>query len=114
MPASGAERITRYADMFAAIGSEHRLRIIQLLLAAHPGGLVAGEIQSKLGVTAPNLSHHLEKLKNERLIDVAREGNFLRYRANTDALQELVAFLLAECYSRNRVIKPAKFIQLCR
>ena len=37
------EQITRYADMFAAMGTESRLHIMQLLLSAHPDGLVVGK-----------------------------------------------------------------------
>ena len=35
--------VTRYADMFAALGAEPRLRIVRLLLSAHPDGLVVGD-----------------------------------------------------------------------
>ncbi len=108
------EDITRYADMLAAIGTEHRLRITQLLLMAHPDGLVAGEIQAELGISASNLSHHLEKLRNEGVIAVKREGSFLRYTADTDALQELLAFLFSECCTRTKAVKPDKIIQLCK
>jgi ArsR family transcriptional regulator, arsenate/arsenite/antimonite-responsive transcriptional repressor len=102
------EQIARYADMFAAIGTESRLRIMQLLLSAHPDGMVAGEIQEELGISASNLSHHLDKLKNEELVRVAREGTYLRYSANTAALQDLLGFLYAECCTRNRVVKLEK------
>ena len=108
------EDITRYADMLAAIGTEHRLRITQLLLTAHPDGMVAGEIQAELGISASNLSHHLEKLKNEGVVKVQREGSFLRYTADSDALQELLAFLFSECCTRTKAVKPDKIIQLCR
>jgi ArsR family transcriptional regulator, arsenate/arsenite/antimonite-responsive transcriptional repressor len=107
------ENIARFADMLTAIGSESRLRITQLLLKAHPEGLVAGEIQAELGVSASNLSHHLEKLKNEGVIEVQREGSFLRYTANTEALQELLAFLFSECCTRSKAIQPEKIIQIC-
>jgi ArsR family transcriptional regulator, arsenate/arsenite/antimonite-responsive transcriptional repressor len=108
------EEITRFADMLAAIGAEPRLRITQLLLTAHPDGMVAGEIQQELGISASNLSHHLDKLKNEGVIGVKREGSFLRYTANADALQDLLAFLFSECCTRNKAVKPDKIIQLCR
>src|SRR5882672_7162723 len=108
------EDIPRYADMFAAMGTESRLRIIQLLLSAHPDGMVVGEIQAELGISASTLSHHLDKLKNEDLIRVSREGTFLRYSANTEGLQELLGFLYAECCTRNRAIKPETIIHLCR
>src|ERR1035437_9252533 len=90
------EDVARYADMFAAMGTESRLRIMQLLLSAHPEGLVVGEIQAELEISASTLSHHLDKLKNEDLIEVSREGTFLRYRASTAALQDLLGFLRSE------------------
>jgi ArsR family transcriptional regulator, arsenate/arsenite/antimonite-responsive transcriptional repressor len=106
--------IARYADMFAAMGTESRLRIIQLLLTAHPDGLVAGEIQAELGISSSNLSHHLDKLKNEGLVQVAREGTFLRYTAHTAGLRELLNFLYAECCTRNKAIAPSKVNQICK
>jgi ArsR family transcriptional regulator len=102
----GDDRITRYADMFTAMGTEARLRIMRLLLSAHPEGMVVGDIQIELGIPNSTLSHHLEKLRNEDLVQVRRNGTFLWYTANTDALQEILGFLYAECCTKNRVIKP--------
>jgi ArsR family transcriptional regulator, arsenate/arsenite/antimonite-responsive transcriptional repressor len=112
--APGSDRTANYADMFAALGAEPRLRILRVLLAAHPEGMVVGEIQNEVEIAPSTLSHHLEKLKNEDLITVRRESTFLRYTANTTALQELLAFLYAECCTRNKAIKPAKITQLCK
>jgi len=100
------EKITEYADMFAALGTETRLQIVQLLLAAHPGGRVVGEIQAELDLSGPNLSHHLDKLKGETLVRVEREGTFLRYRANVESLQGLLGFLYAECCTRSGAVNP--------
>ena len=108
------DRTASYADMFAALGAEPRLRILRALLAAHPEGMVVGEIQNDLGIAASTLSHHLEKLKNEDLIAVRRESTFLRYTANTAVLEELLGFLYAECCTRNKAIKPTKITQICR
>ena|SRR5579871_1788341 len=112
--AADTDRTASYADMFAALGAEPRLRILRLLLAAHPDGMVVGEIQNELGIAASTLSHHLEKLKNEDLIEVRRESTFLRYSANTMVLEELLGFLYAECCTRNKAIKPAKITQICK
>jgi DNA-binding transcriptional ArsR family regulator len=109
-----SDRTATYADMFAALGAEPRLRILRVLLAAHPDGMVVGDIQGELGIAASTLSHHLEKLKNEDLITVRRESTFLRYTANTAALEELLGFLYAECCTRNKAIKPAKITQFCK
>jgi ArsR family transcriptional regulator len=98
------QSLARFADMFSAMGTEPRLRIIRLLLAAHPQGMVVGELQSELGIPNSTLSHHLEKLKAEQLVSVSREGTFQRYCANTEALQELLEFLFAECCTRNRAV----------
>ena len=106
------EQIIRYADMFAAMGAEARLRIMQLLLASHPEGMVVGEIQAELGLSASNLSHHLDKLKNEDLVQVQREGTYLRYRANADALQQLLAFLYSECYTRSKAVSGKKIVNI--
>jgi DNA-binding transcriptional ArsR family regulator len=103
----------RYADMLSAMGTEPRLRIVRLLLTAHPGGMVVGEIGSELDIPSSTLSHHLEKLKNEDLVRVRREGTFLWYSANTEALQELLGFLYAECCTRNKAIEPQK-IMCCK
>lgn len=112
--ATQAGRIARYADMFAALGAEPRLRIVRLLLSAHPEGLVVGEIQAELDIAPSTLSHHLDKLKNEDLVAVTRESTFLRYRANVEALRELLTFLYAECCTRNQAIEPEKIVEIRR
>lgn len=109
-----SEQVAKFADMFTAMGTEPRLRIMQLLLSAHPDGLVVGEIQSELGIPNSTLSHHLDKLKNEDLVKVRRESTFLWYTANAEALQELLGFLYAECCTRNNAIEPKAIITLCR
>lgn len=102
----------RYADMFAALGAEPRLRIVRLLLAAHPEGMVVGELQAELEIAASTLSHHLDKLKNEGLVTVTRESNFLRYRANTESLRELLTFLYAECCTRNQAVEAEQVVRI--
>jgi DNA-binding transcriptional ArsR family regulator len=109
-----SEELIHYADMLAAMGTESRLRITQLLLQAHPGGMVVGEIQSELGITPSNLSHHLEKLKHEGIINVKREGSYLRYTANTQAIQELLRFLFAECCTRSSAIPSETIFEVCQ
>jgi len=108
------ENVAKYADMLSAMGTEPRLRIMQLLLSMHPDGLVVGDIQSELDIPNSTLSHHLDKLKNEELVSVRRESTFLRYTANTEALQELLQFLYTECCTRNKAVKPQAIIQICK
>src|SRR5260370_34930465 len=94
---TNSERVARYADMFSAMGTEPRLRIMQLLLSAHPEGLVVGELQGGLEIPASTLSHHLDKLKNEGLVNVQRERTFLRDTANTEELHELLQVHYSDC-----------------
>ena len=108
------EKVARYAEMFSAMGNEPRLRIMQLLLTAHPEGLVVNEIQAELEIPNSTLSHHLDKLRTEGLVEVRRESTFLRYTANTSALQELLQFLYAECCTRNKAVKPEQIVQICK
>jgi ArsR family transcriptional regulator len=108
------EQVAKYADRFSAIGTEPRLRIMQLLLSAHPEGLVVTEIQEELEIPNSTLSHHLDKLKNEDLVNVRRESTFLRYSANTEVLQELLQFLYAECCTRNQALKPRDIVRICK
>jgi DNA-binding transcriptional ArsR family regulator len=108
------EAITRFANMFDAMGSGPRLRIMRVLLSAHPEGMVVGEIAEELGIPPSTLSHHLEKLKNEDLVQVRREGTYLWYSANTEILQQLLGFLYAECCTRNKAIEPQAIVRLAK
>jgi len=101
----------RYASMFSAIGAGARLRIMRLLLSAHPQGMVVGEIAGELGTSGSTLSHHLEKLKARDLVKVQREGTYLWYSANTQTLQALLGFLYAECCTRNKAVEPKKIVR---
>jgi DNA-binding transcriptional ArsR family regulator len=103
MKLEGSER---FADMFAALGSEPRLRIVRLLLSAHPDGMTVGDIQAELGIAGSTLSHHLEKLKIEGLVNSTRDKQWLWYSVNGEALQELLSFLYAECCTRSHVVEP--------
>ena len=98
----------RYADMFAALGAEPRLQIVRLLLSAHPDGLIVGDLQTELDIPNSTLSHHLEKLRMEGLVSVRKDKQWLWYSANAEALQDLLAFLYAECCTRSKVVEPVK------
>jgi ArsR family transcriptional regulator len=106
--------VARFADMFAALGAEPRLQIMRLLLSAHPDGLVVNEIQDETDIPGSTLSHHLDKLKNDELVTSVREGTFIRYRANTETLQQLLGFLYQECCTRNKAIKSSQILSVSR
>jgi ArsR family transcriptional regulator, arsenate/arsenite/antimonite-responsive transcriptional repressor len=100
--------------MFSAIGTGPRLRIMRLLLAAHPEGMIVGDIQAETGIPASTLSHHLDKLRHQDLIAVRREGTFLWCSVRIESLRKLLGFLYAECCTRNRVIEPNALVSIER
>jgi ArsR family transcriptional regulator, arsenate/arsenite/antimonite-responsive transcriptional repressor len=102
------KEVAKYADMFAALGAEPRLQIVRLLLSAHPDGMIVSDIQSELDIPNSTLSHHLEKLRMEGLVSVRKDKQWLWYSANSEALQDLLGFLYAECCTRSKVVEPVK------
>jgi DNA-binding transcriptional ArsR family regulator len=100
--------------MFAALGAAARLRVLLLLLAAHPAGMVVGDIQAKLDIPGSTLSHHLERLRQEALVAVTRQGTYLRYAANTETLRDLLGFLYAECCTLDRAVEPQEVMWVGR
>src|SRR2546427_4458330 len=114
MSRPSSAQVARFAERFSALGAEPRLQIIRLLLSAHPTGMVVGEIQEELGIPASTLSHHLEKLKQVGLVNVRRQGTYLWYSADTDALREVLSFLYEECCTRSRAVPVESVVQISR
>ena len=91
---------TRAACMiFEALASDLRLEIFRLLVRHAPGGLVQGDIARELDIPSTNLSFHLKALVQSGLADVAREGRFMRYRANIPRMLEVIGYLTENCCS---------------
>ena len=102
--------MARYADIFAALGSEPRLEIMRLLFAAYPDGMTVGEIQEKLKIPNSTLSHHLEKLRIEELVNSRREKQFLWYSANAKTMENLLSFLTTGKNKYDHIIEPVNNI----
>jgi ArsR family transcriptional regulator len=96
-------------SVFESLASGVRLDIYRLLVKTGPQGLVAGEIASTLALPPTNLSFHLKALTQARLVSVVQEGRFQRYRANLALMQELIAYLTAECCAGH----PEQCSELC-
>ena len=82
---------------FAAVGSEHRLAVLQTLVKAGPAGLTVGEIQHRLEIPASTLAHHLRFLSEGQLITQEKQGRSVVNRADFDHIASLATFLLDEC-----------------
>lgn len=93
---------------FAALGQEHRLRIVRALVTAGPDGLAAGVLAGEVGVMVSNLSFHLKELSHAGLVQSRREGRSIIYSAAYPALSGLIAFLMKDCcQGRPEVCTPA-------
>ena len=93
------------AATFAALGQPSRLRIVRLLLSAYPKGLPAGEIQKELSISAPTLSHHLDKLRQVGIVVAQRDRQWIWYSVQSETLKYLMDFLYEECCTRNQVVE---------
>ena len=80
-----------------ALAQEHRLRLFRLLVQAGEGGMPAGAIAEALGVPNSSLSFHLTQLRNAGLILQERQHRSLIYRANYQAMNSLVGYLMENC-----------------
>ena len=95
--------------VFESLSSGVRLDIFRLLVKAGPPSLVAGEIGSTLAVPPTNLSFHLKALASAQLVSAEQEGRYQRYRANLALMQDLIAYLTAECCAGH----PEQCEELC-
>ncbi|NER82545.1 MAG: winged helix-turn-helix transcriptional regulator [Leptolyngbya sp. SIO1D8] len=101
------QSIDSIAAAFAALGQPTRLRIVRLLLSAYPQGLPAGEVQKELGITAPTLSHHLDKLRQVGIVTSQKDRQWVWYSVQSETLKSLIDFLYEECCTRNQVVEPS-------
>jgi DNA-binding transcriptional ArsR family regulator len=81
----------------AALAQEHRLAMFRLLVSQCPNGLPAGEIGERVGISPTAASFHLKELARAGLIGSSREGRFIRYAVEVEAVRRLLAFLTEDC-----------------
>lgn len=89
------------SKIFEALSSEVRLDLFRLLVKNAPDGLVQGDIAKQLDIPSTNLSFHLKAIVQSGLVDVEREGRFMRYKANIPLMLNTVGYLTEECCSGN-------------
>lgn len=89
------------SKIFEALSSDIRLDLFRLLVKNAPEGLVAGEIANLLEIPSTNLSFHLKAIVQSGLVEVEKEGRFMRYQANIPLMLDLIAYLTSECCAKN-------------
>lgn len=78
-------------DIFKALNDPARREILKML---QKSDLTAGEIASKFDMTAPSISHHLDKLKRAGLVTTVKQGQFVLYSINTTIIDDLLEYIL--------------------
>ena len=69
------------AERLKALADAERLRIVQTLRG---GPKNVGEIASELKAEIANVSHHLQILKREAIVETEKQGRFVIYRLHPD------------------------------
>ena len=82
---------------FAALGSEARLQVLKVLVRAGPDGLSASDIQTRTGIAASTLTHHLKFLTAAGVVTQERQGRSIISHAAFSHLEDLAQFLISEC-----------------
>jgi ArsR family transcriptional regulator, arsenate/arsenite/antimonite-responsive transcriptional repressor len=84
-------------EALGALAQEHRLALFRMLVQAGERGMPAGAIADALGVPSSSLSFHLNQLNRAGLVTQERRHRSLIYRANYEAMNALVAYLMENC-----------------
>ena len=79
-------------DVFKALNDPTRREILKLL---RKRDMTAGDIGAKFDMTAPSISHHLDKLKSAGLVTTVRQGQFIFYSLNTTIIDDLLKYILS-------------------
>ncbi len=88
---------TQALDAFSALSQQTRLDVFRLLVKAGTNGLLAGEIGERLVVRQNTMSANLAVLLRAGLIRNERQGRTIRYYANFETMNGLLAFLMEDC-----------------
>jgi ArsR family transcriptional regulator, arsenate/arsenite/antimonite-responsive transcriptional repressor len=89
--------ITTALERLSALAQETRLTIFRKLVEQGPGGLAAGELAEKIGISPSNLSFHVAALERAGLVAGAKSGRSIAYTADYRAMSELLAYLYENC-----------------
>ncbi len=85
------------ADAMAALGNRTRLRIFKLLVRAGREGTNIGTLQRHLAIPATTLAHHIATLTQSGLLAQERRGREVICTANYKAVNDVLAYVKAEC-----------------
>ena len=77
--------------IFKALNDPTRREILQLL---QERDMTAGEIVERFKISGPSISHHLDLLKQAKLVIAEKEGQYVYYSLNTTVVDEIMKWLM--------------------
>ena len=77
--------------IFKALNDPTRREILQLL---QERDMTAGEIVERFNISGPSISHHLDLLKQAKLVVAEKEGQYVYYSLNTTVVDEIMKWLM--------------------
>ena len=78
-------------SVFKALNDPTRREILKLL---QEKDMTAGEIVEKFHISGPSISHHLDLLKQAKLVTAEKDGQFIYYSLNTTVVDEILKWLM--------------------
>ena len=104
---------TQAVRALAALAQASRLQVFRLLVVAGLDGLTPGRMADQLGLAAATLSFHLKELTYAGMVTQERDGRNLIYRASFEHMNDLLAFLTANCCQGEACIASAGLARTC-
>lgn len=93
-------------EALSALAQEHRLAVFRLLVQAGKEGVAAGFIAERLDIPNSSLSFHLAQLSKAGLVTQERRHRSIIYRADYEAMNGLVGFLMENCCQGTEACGP--------
>jgi len=76
--------------LFKALNDPTRRQIMELL---QDKDLTAGEIAENFKISFPSISHHLDLLKQAKLVTSEKDGQYIYYSLNAIVIDEVIKWL---------------------
>lgn len=85
--------------VFKALNDPTRRQILELL---QEKDLTAGEIVEQFKISFPSISHHLDMLKQAKLVTAEKDGQYVYYSLNTTVVDEILKWLMQFKSKKNK------------
>lgn len=78
-------------SIFKALNDPTRRQILELL---QERDMTAGEIVERFSISGPSISHHLDLLKQAKLVTAEKDGQYVYYSLNTTVVDDIMKWFI--------------------